>query len=493
MRKLSILFCLLFAAILGFSQAQKKIFGELTVTDTIETNKGYKFPDGSFQSTSGGASINVSDSLKAGVTDSLLINTNALVVRTNGNIGVGTAAPNSKLEVNGILRITRLQGVNDLTIVPESSGEPVYSVYLGTGRTFGLRSNGVVQFGLQGAQSNGGEILYSPVGNNNRIRRGANTFIQFGGASIGVGDLSFESNRADGATSTGITWNQSAMSISGAKLFEWQEAGVAVMTIDKDGDVGIGTTNPDATSILDLTTTTKGVLIPRMTETQRDAISSPATGLQIFDNTNNVLNFYNGTQWQRFTHTTTATLTNGSVIFSMGGSELDDDNANFFWNNTNKNLGIGTNNQNISSLLDLTSTTKGFLPPRMTTTQRDAISTPVAGLMIFNTSFNRIEFYDGTIWTYQARTKTGSYTGNGTSQSIAVGFNPKIIKIYNTSAPEFMLKNDQFVDDDFLKIEATRFILKTANGITLTTTGFDLGSSSVINNNAVSYLYEAIE
>ncbi len=51
-----------------------------------------------------------------------------------------------------------------------------------------------------------------------------------------------------------------------------------------------------------------------------------------------------------------------------------------------------------SAALDVTSTTKGTLLPRMTTTQRDAISTPATGLMVFNTTTNQLEIYNGTAW-----------------------------------------------------------------------------------------------
>ena len=49
--------------------------------------------------------------------------------------------------------------------------------------------------------------------------------------------------------------------------------------------VGIGTTTPDASSVLDITATDAGLLVPRLTTTQRDALSSPATGLLIFNTT----------------------------------------------------------------------------------------------------------------------------------------------------------------------------------------------------------------
>lgn len=51
-----------------------------------------------------------------------------------------------------------------------------------------------------------------------------------------------------------------------------------------------------------------------------------------------------------------------------------------------------------SSALEVSSTTKGFLLPRMTQTQRDAISSPTNGLLIFNTDTAKVNGYDGTIW-----------------------------------------------------------------------------------------------
>lgn len=61
--------------------------------------------------------------------------------------------------------------------------------------------------------------------------------------------------------------------------------------------------------------------------------------------------------------------------------------------------GFGTTTSVASAQLSITSTTKGFLPPRMTTTQRNAISSPATGLQVFNTTTNELEFYNGTAWT----------------------------------------------------------------------------------------------
>lgn len=62
------------------------------------------------------------------------------------------------------------------------------------------------------------------------------------------------------------------------------------------------------------------------------------------------------------------------------------------------NVGINTYTPNACAILDVTSTTKGFLLPRVTTTQRNAIAAPIKGLLVYNTTTNQLEDYDGTVW-----------------------------------------------------------------------------------------------
>jgi hypothetical protein len=75
-----------------------------------------------------------------------------------------------------------------------------------------------------------------------------------------------------------------------------------VLTATTYAQVGLGTTTPDASAALDITSTTKGLLIPRMTTAQRDAISSAATGLMVYQTDGTAgFYYYNGSSWNEVT------------------------------------------------------------------------------------------------------------------------------------------------------------------------------------------------
>ena len=82
---------------------------------------------------------------------------------------------------------------------------------------------------------------------------------------------------------------------------------------------------PDASSILEIRTTTKGLLIPRMTTTERDAISSPATGLMVFNTTTGKFNFYSGTAWLGVFSGTSGvnSITGTTNRITIGGTSSD--------------------------------------------------------------------------------------------------------------------------------------------------------------------------
>jgi uncharacterized protein (TIGR02145 family) len=90
-------------------------------------------------------------------------------------------------------------------------------------------------------------------------------------------------------------------------------------------------------------------------------------------------------------------------------------------------VGINTDasNPDQSAILDAKSSSKGFLPPRMTTTQMNDISSPAAGLMVYNTTLNSICWFNGTSWdigTNRDGQSCGSVNYGGTTyNSVIIG------------------------------------------------------------------------
>jgi len=93
-----------------------------------------------------------------------------------------------------------------------------------------------------------------------------------------------------------------------------------LITATTFAQVGINNENPDESAALDITSTTAGLLIPRMTETQRDGITLAATGLMIYQTDGTVgFYYYNGSSWAEVAATSATysigDVVNGGVVF----------------------------------------------------------------------------------------------------------------------------------------------------------------------------------
>jgi len=95
--------------------------------------------------------------------------------------------------------------------------------------------------------------------------------------------------------------------------------------------VAVNTTgnSADTSAMLDVQSTSKGILIPRLTTSQRTGIYSPATGLMVYDTDDNAFYYYNGTSWTKI---------ESSVAFWNLSSN------NLHVSDTSYNVGIGTSN-----------------------------------------------------------------------------------------------------------------------------------------------------
>lgn len=92
-----------------------------------------------------------------------------------------------------------------------------------------------------------------------------------------------------------------------------------LLTATTYAQIGINNENPDASAALDITSTTGGLLVPRMTETQRDAISPAATGLMIYQTDGTAgFYYYNGSSWSEVA-ATSKTYSVNTFYAELGG------------------------------------------------------------------------------------------------------------------------------------------------------------------------------
>lgn len=114
---------------------------------------------------------------------------------------------------------------------------------------------------------------------------------------------------------------------------------IAISVIANAQNVAINGTGalPAASSMLDISSTTRGLLIPRMTSVQRTAIAAPATGLKVYDTTTNTFWYYNGVIWVEELSTTNGWRLNGNTIVATDffGS-VNAQPVKFFCNNVER-------------------------------------------------------------------------------------------------------------------------------------------------------------
>ena len=130
-------------------------------------------------------------------------------------------------------------------------------------------------------------------------------------------------------------------------------------------------------------------------------------------------------------------------------------------------LSVGSLTTENSAILSLDSTTKGFLPPRMTTGERDSIASPAAGLIIYNTSSSTFDGFDGTswgelggagLWTEGSGSDIYRLNGNigiGTSSPetvlhIATANNTKLLKLTSNASAELVLEPQNDANKRFM-------------------------------------------
>lgn len=113
-------------------------------------------------------------------------------------------------------------------------------------------------------------------------------------------------------------------------------------------NVGIGTAMPDPSALLELKSSEKGFLIPRMTQAERDAIQLPATGLLIFNVTANAIQYNIGTKfnpvWVSMLYINVDGGSSSGVFWSLLGNDSVDASKHFLGTKNDQPLIVKTDN-----------------------------------------------------------------------------------------------------------------------------------------------------
>jgi hypothetical protein len=188
-----------------------------------------------------------------------------MYIASSGNVGIGTEDPTSifmtsKDHVNGSIYVDYMM-----------DGQTMAGWESGTGLVMAFRANA-------------GTVLYGAIGGYSNTEPG-----------IGI-------------------WSNPTAAGSGTQI-----TGTPQLYVANGGNVGIGTTSPAASALLDITSTTKGFLPPRMTTAQVNAISSPSDGMVVYDTDTDTLKVRANGAWTSLS-SSGGSLTLNTQVFTSSGT-----------------------------------------------------------------------------------------------------------------------------------------------------------------------------
>ncbi|MEO6404397.1 MAG: hypothetical protein ABIY51_15615 [Ferruginibacter sp.] len=313
----------------GFVFSQNVGIGTTTATSKLEVktvngSPGITHTDGTIRLTS---LLNSPTSAAFGTTTNhpLYFFTNnifpaAMSISTSGNVGIGGSLATDKLEV------FTADGSYGFT---HSAGAVSMGTYIGSGG------------GYFGTKTNSPMYLYANIGSSSialmpdgKVGIGMNSpseKLSVQTATNNYGLIHTDGNITLGTYAGGSTINGGWLGTkSNHPLMFYTNGNTTNMTLLQNGNVGIGTITPNNSALLEVASTSKGLLMPRMSSGQRTAIVSPAQGLQVYDTNTNSFWYFNGSGWIEQT------------IGGAGAGYWNPDGSGNIYNNNGGNISLGT-------------------------------------------------------------------------------------------------------------------------------------------------------
>ncbi len=304
-----------------------------------------------------------------------------MVVTSDGRVGIGSATPQSLLDVAGIIRAEQ---------ICDETGSNCKDISTGWS-TGNVSTSRAINTNTGSALTGGGDLS----ADRNLAVNVDNTGIEIDSNALRLKDLGVSTGKLANTSVTEAKLANNA--VTSAKIVDG-----TIVSADVD-NVSIGKiSNAPAEYFTYMpagSECTDGYVL-KWTSSDRwecstDLVGSTdhgaLTGLGDDDHTQYALlagrgagqNLRGGTAASaNLTLESTSDVTKGYVLLQPSGGSV----------------GIGTTAPHASAVMQMASTTKGFLPPRMTRAQRNAIGTPTQGLMVFNTDDSTLDYYSGSAW-----------------------------------------------------------------------------------------------
>lgn len=315
---------------------------------------------------------------------------------TNERLGIGTATPTQTLDINGVSIFRDTIFVSNQGRI--SWGGGFFNIFADSSNGLSLHT----PFGrvLSCTQTTGNVLINTTtdagfrldVNGTARVSGSsflASTFLTAGGSQLGVGTSSinayYRAGIAGNIGTTGLIVMSSDISGSGTPVYLERTASLfnVFSTLPMTFSVG--------SEAMRIFGTTRNVGINTTTDAgfRLDVNGTARVQGNLTLTASSQIKFNNNLRWVG-----PRELGTGVQIYAVNSGDVIQ-----MTTNTEVNISsAGGITPQASSILQIESTTKGFLPPRMTTTQKNAIASPAAGLQVYDTTLNRPCFYDGTTW-----------------------------------------------------------------------------------------------